>query len=180
MILVCGENSSGKSFFAEKLVSRTCGKRYYIATLQPAREYDDLRIEKHRRQREKLDFETLELPFGFENAEFEEGSVILLEDASNLLGNLIFGKKQGIVRALEEIESLKHRCKTLFIVSISDLSGDGYEGETLDYVNQMNSMNSILEERCDAVIKMEKGNAVIKKGEKLLYDEGFLDSSVNL
>ena len=102
MILVCGENSSGKSLFAEKLVSRTEGKRYYIATLQPAGDFDQSRIEKHRRQREKLDFETLELPFGFQEAEFEEGSVILLEDASNLLGNLIFGKKQGIDRALFE------------------------------------------------------------------------------
>lgn len=180
MILVCGENSSGKSLFAEKLVSRTKGKRYYIATLQPAGEIDHARIEKHRRQRESLGFETLELPFGFGGVDFENDCVVLLEDVANLLGNLIFGRQQGITQAMEEIKALKNKCRILFLVSIYGLSGEGYEGETLSYVNQLNEINSLLFEGCDAVVKMEKGKALLKKGEIDFADKSLFDSPVNI
>ena len=38
LILVAGENGSGKSRCAENIVARTTGRRYYIATMQPCSE----------------------------------------------------------------------------------------------------------------------------------------------
>ena len=180
MILICGSNSSGKSLFAEKLVSLTEGKRYYIATMINSTEENDRRIQKHIAQRASLNFETLELPYGFSDAELEKDSVVLLEDVSNLLANLIFEKKQGIHEALSEIESLKNKCKTLVLVSISGLCGDGYEGETLDYVNQLSEINSILADKSDAVIEMENRVPKIKKGDLDHAFESLFNSPVNL
>ena len=180
MILVCGSNSSGKSLFAEKLVSLTEGKRYYIATMINSSEENNRRIQKHIAQRASLNFETLELPYGFSEARFEKDSLVLLEDVSNLLANLIFVKKQGLSEALAEIESLKNKCKTLILVSISGLCGDGYEGETLDYVNQLNELNHILAQKSDAVIEMENRLPKIKKGDLGHAFESLFNSSVNL
>ena len=55
LILVCGANSSGKSLYAEELVSRTTGPRYYVATMLRNFEENHARIEKHQKQHiEKL------------------------------------------------------------------------------------------------------------------------------
>ena len=58
LILVAGANGSGKSLFAEELVEKTWGDRYYIATMAPQTEENFQRVEKHRRQREHLAFGT--------------------------------------------------------------------------------------------------------------------------
>ena len=50
LILVAGENGSGKSRCAENIVAQTTGRRYYIATMQPCSEENLRRVEKHRRQ----------------------------------------------------------------------------------------------------------------------------------
>lgn len=59
LILVAGENGSGKSRCAENIVAQTTGRRYYIATMQPCSEENLRRVEKHRRQRRDLRFTTL-------------------------------------------------------------------------------------------------------------------------
>ena len=62
-ILISGSNGSGKSLFAEQLISKMPGKRCYIATMKVQTEDNIQRIEKHRKQRQHLNFETLELPY---------------------------------------------------------------------------------------------------------------------
>ena len=89
-ILVVGSNQSGKSRFAEKLISCTEGKRYYIATMISSTEDNEFHIKKHIKQREGLGFDTHELPYGFDGLEIESDSVVLLEDVSNLWANLMF------------------------------------------------------------------------------------------
>ena len=59
---VYGENSSGKSRYAESLVAATHGPRFYIATMIPYGESGAKRVEKHRKQREDLGFTTVEDP----------------------------------------------------------------------------------------------------------------------
>ena len=90
LILISGANGSGKSRYAELLLSRTTGERYYIATMQPQTPENHQRIAKHRLQRQGLAFHTLELPCGLQNARLPQAAVVLLEDVSNLLGNLLF------------------------------------------------------------------------------------------
>ncbi len=180
LIFVRGTNSSGKSLFAEKLISLTQGKRYYIATMISSTQENHKRIEKHIAQRAGLNFETLELPYGFIDVQFEENSVVLLEDVSNLLANLMFGKKADLEAAFREISTLCEKCGTLVAVSISDLSGVGYEGETLEYINSLNTLNEMLGNMSHAVIEMENRVPVIKKGEIDFADESIFNSPVNL
>ena len=45
LIVVSGPNESGKSAFAESLMSRIPGQRYYIATMVPQTEENYRRIE---------------------------------------------------------------------------------------------------------------------------------------
>ena len=46
LIVVSGPNESGKSAFAESLMSRIPGQRYYIATMVPQTEENYRRIEQ--------------------------------------------------------------------------------------------------------------------------------------
>ena len=51
LILVLGENNSGKSKFSEEMISKIEGNRYYIATMIPATDENYDRIKKHKKQR---------------------------------------------------------------------------------------------------------------------------------
>ncbi|MBQ7895804.1 MAG: bifunctional adenosylcobinamide kinase/adenosylcobinamide-phosphate guanylyltransferase [Oscillospiraceae bacterium] len=179
-ILVLGSNQSGKSRFAEKLISCTEGKRHYIATMISSTEDNAFHIKKHIKQREGLGFETHELPYSFAGLELEADSVVLLEDVSNLLANLIFDKGLGSETVLGEINKLRENCALLVIVSIHGLSTQGYEGETAQYINALNSVNSKLLESSDTVVAMEERVPVIKKGEIDFADKSVLDSVVHI
>ncbi|MBP5743722.1 MAG: bifunctional adenosylcobinamide kinase/adenosylcobinamide-phosphate guanylyltransferase, partial [Oscillospiraceae bacterium] len=60
--LIIGGAGSGKSALAEALCCSLDGPRLYIATMSKADCESLGRIEKHRRQREDLRFDTLECP----------------------------------------------------------------------------------------------------------------------
>lgn len=179
-VFVQGQNKSGKSRFAEKLVSLTEGKRYYIATMLRSCDANELQIERHIRQRQGLNFETLELPFGFGEAEIEKDSVVLLEDVANLTANLIFEKHQPWQPIPDEVEGLREKCALLIAVSISGLDAGSYDGETARYINALNEINSTLADHADAVFVMQDGGPVLKKGDVPDALKSILDSHVNL
>ena len=168
LILVSGENNSGKSVFAEKLISECEGKRYYIATMLPKTQENYDRIEKHKKQREKLMFVTLELPYSLSEAAVESESIVLLEDVSNLLANNIFENRKDTDEILKDILCLSKRCRVLVAVTISGLSGDGYDEETAMYINSLNEINQRLYNEAEAAVMMKNGKAVFEKGES--YD----------
>ena len=68
----------------------------------------------------------------------------------------------------------------LVIVSIHGLSADGYEGETVEYINALNYVNSSLFKKSDTVFAMEKRVPVIMKGEIGFADESILDGPVHI
>lgn len=179
-VLVLGSNKSGKSRFAEQLVSLTEGKRHYIATMLRSYPANDVQIERHRKQRQGLNFETLELPFGFGDAKIEKDGVVLLEDVANLMANLIFERKQENPPVLDEVRALQERCAMLIAVSISGLDATAYDGETSDYINALNEVNSRLFDHADVVIEMENSVPVLKKGEIPGAFKSILDSHINL
>ena len=165
MILISGRNGSGKSLFAEKLAATADLPRYYIATMISQSDENDKRIEKHRRQRAGLGFTTLELPCHVGQANVSLDSLVLLEDASNLLANLVF-TEQGTVRdALDEIEALRDKCRYLIVVTISGLDGATYDGETADYIRSMEQLNGYLLELADAAVELVNGKPVMRKGD---------------
>lgn len=165
IILIAGPNGSGKSAFAESLIAGTRGERFYLATMQNRDGYNDRRIEKHRRQRAGLGFTTLEEPFTVGTAAVTPGSVVLLEDASNLLANSIFEQHGSGEAVLADILQLAGRCAALYIVAISGLSAEGYDGETASYIRAIDQLNRDLARAADTVVEMRQGQPVCVKGE---------------
>lgn len=164
LILVSGPNGSGKSRFAEALVSRTAGPRYYIATMEPQTEENRRRIERHRAQRAGLGFTTLELPWGVGDAAVGRSGVVLLEDVSNLLGNLMFRRGGDGEAAYGEICALSRRCALLVAVTISGLNVGDYAEETADYINGLNALNERLFQCAQAAAELENGVPRWRKG----------------
>ena len=90
---------------------------------------------------------------------------MLLEDVSNLLGNILLAKGGSREEALAEILALKDRCRMLVAVSISGLHADGYDAETASYICGLNDLNERLAQLADAVVSMQDGQPVWEKGD---------------
>ena len=165
LILIMGENDSGKSLFAEKLASGFQGRKYYAATMLPKTEDNYIRIEKHRKQREGHDFTTLELPFCLEDGRIGYGGIVLLEDVSNLLANNIFEKNKSADEVYDDILKLSEKCRAVIAVTISGLESPGYDGQTAEYIDRLNEINLRLYEKASEVIRMSDGKSIYEKVE---------------
>lgn len=142
--LVFGPNGSGKSLYAETLAAQTAAPLVYIATMIPQTEDNFSRIEKHRRQREGKGFLTVEEPWDIDLLSLSKESVVLLEDASNLLANGIFQHRQNASVCFQKIQTLAKNCQKLIIVSITGLTPGEYDDETNNYILQLNELNQML------------------------------------
>lgn len=138
--LVTGGSGSGKSAYAEKLVTEQYKKdsKYYIATMQVYDEEGKARIERHRQMRSGKGFTTIEQPAYIEEAltkidkweekqcvavqEEKEGKqcvaeqkekqcVALVECMSNLAANEIFQEEE--IRPYAAVERILKGIKTL-------------------------------------------------------------------
>ena len=157
LIMISGANGSGKSRYAERIVARTTGERYYIATMRPCSEENLQRIEKHREQRKDLQFTTLECPY--------QVGAVLLEDVSNLLANAMFERGGDEASVYADIEALCSRCRLLVAVTITGLRADGYDGETAAYIRALNGLNQRLYDRAAAAVAMKDGAPFAEKGD---------------
>lgn len=144
--LILGPNNSGKSLYAETMaVQNTDASLVYLATMIPQNEENDRRIEKHREQRLGKGFLTIEEPWDIHLLELPPDSVVLLEDASNLLANGIFLHHSDVMESYRRILALAEKCKCLIIVNIDGLETGDYDEETNDYIRQMDRLNRMLE-----------------------------------
>lgn len=164
LILISGPNGSGKSSFAEQLIRRIPGTRYYIATMICQNEENRLRIQKHRNQRAGLGFLTIEEPYALEQTPVASDGVVLLEDLSNLLANLMFEKHRPPEEALRDVMALAGRCKALVVVTISGLCAEEYEGETAAYILALEKLNQRLFSMSDGAFELCGGVPVCRKG----------------
>ena len=165
LILIAGENSSGKSEFAEELLFKVTGRKYYIATMIPAAEENEARIRKHRERRKDMGFTDFEKGTFIRDLPIEAGSYVLLEDVSNLLVNDIFIEHAGLEEALDDILGVAKKCGVCIAVTISRFDWEGSDEGTKDYIRQMGELNARLEECADICIYMDNGRPVVKKGE---------------
>lgn len=165
LVLITGANSSGKSLFAEQLISRTRGERCYIATMIPRTEDNRRRIEKHRVQRCGLGFTTLELPYEVGNAPVGPKSAVLLEDVSNLLANGFFERGRSWEDVFQDILALEARCGLLVAVTISGLDPADYDGETADYAAALRLLNGALVQAASHGVRMRDGMPELEKGD---------------
>jgi len=163
MFLISGGNGSGKSVYAEKLAATIDLPRYYIATMVSQNEENEARIEKHRRQRAGLGFHTIECPCYVSRTKVPTNALVLLEDASNLLANMVFMEHGSKENALGEILRVRDQCSQLIVVTISGMPEDEYDGETAEYIRAMNWLNQQLFLEADVAVEMVDGQPVSRK-----------------
>ena len=145
--LILGPNNSGKSLYAENLAIQNIGSPLiYLATMIPQTEENKQRIKKHIQQRDGKGFLTIEEPWNIHTLDIPHDSVVLLEDASNLLANGIFVHHSNAIECLKRIKLLANNCKKLIIVSIGGLEEGNFDEETNNYISQLNLLNHSLTE----------------------------------
>lgn len=154
LTLVIGPNNSGKSAYAESIIANLKStKRYYIATMIPYGEEGLARVKKHLKMRENLGMETMEDPYLDKADTIEPGADVLLEDVSNLVANRLFEKGAETCETIvQEIRTLCDKTANLVIVSIGGIMAEGYDEETVCYINMLNQINEELSQLADKVI----------------------------
>ena len=164
--LIIGGAGSGKSALAEALCCRLEGPRLYIATMQAADGESMKRIEKHRRQREGLLFDTLECPYSLDRAEIPQGANALLEDLSNLLANELFSREGGGTDAVRRgLQKACERCANLTVVTNEVFSGGTDYGEgTRQFLQELAALNRELAAKADLVAEAVCGLPNVLKG----------------
>lgn len=172
-ILVQGRNKSGKSVYAEELAANLAkkagGELVYLATMIPYGDGEEGAscIARHRQQREKYGFTTVELPFKAADAHLPENPTALLEDVSNLLANNLFDERGqgGADEVVADVLSLARRCRNLVAVIISGLEpGLQFDEPTNGYIRGLNEANEKLFEAADIVIEMRERKLHVLKG----------------
>lgn len=164
IVLISGKNSSGKSVFAEDLITSLSRSPVYVATMICSSEDNERRILKHQLRRKDMGFRDVEEPLDLRHVPVRREDSVLLEDLSNLLANVVFQGKGDGSAVLGQIKDLAKRCSRLFIVTISGLDPAPYDGETAGYINELNRLNSDLEELSEVHVEMADGRPVYLKG----------------
>jgi len=171
--LVVGGAASGKSAFAEGLVTKWRGKPLsYIATLMPYDGEDDRRIARHRDLRAGKGFTTLEWYTGLAGLAVPARGAALLECLGNLAANEIFAPQGAGENALDAVVggvfSLAEQYEDLVVVT-NDVFADGcvYPKETRRYLEVLAAANAALARRFDRVYEVVCGIPVTIKGEEL-------------
>ena len=191
--LVTGGSGSGKSAYAESLLSSCEGIRYYIATMQIYDAEGEKKVERHRKLRAGKGFLTIESPMnvgkirfacdgGSEQAQYRqeaerkvqgspEKKSALLECMSNLTANEMFTKdgmkseEEVVEKIVSEIQTLSQKLDNLVIVT-NNVFEDGviYDAGTMEYLRALGRINAALARLADRVAEVVVGIPVELKG----------------
>lgn len=180
--LVYGGSGSGKSSFAEKILSELPEeKKYYIATMKVRPDDADAqkKIARHKQMRAGKGFLTIERPVNLDEITLSAGdgagvgstvegstSSALLECMSNLCANEMFDTEDGVPKSPEEvsgkiisgINNLAKLFENLVIVT-NNIFEDGieYDETTRAYINTLSNINCKLAAMADKVYEVVAG-----------------------
>lgn len=173
--MITGGSGSGKSTFAESLLTKSLAKeKYYLATMQVYGDEGRSKVERHRKLRGGKGFITVEQPFDIEDALSSIASTesaVLVECMSNLVANEMF-KEAGIVerqevvnKVISEMKKLAAGVKELIIVT-NNVFEDGitYEMSTKEYIKALGTINVELADMSDEAYEVVVGIPVLLKG----------------
>lgn len=191
--LVTGGSGSGKSAYAESLLSSCEGMRYYIATMQIYDAEGEKKVERHRKLRAGKGFLTIESPINVGKIQFacagkaeqaqyrqeterkvqgsSEKKSALLECMSNLTANEMFTKdgmkseEEVVEKIVSEIQTLSQKLDNLVIVT-NNVFEDGviYDAGTMEYLKALGRINAALARLADRVAEVVVGIPVELKG----------------
>ena len=165
--LIIGGSGSGKSAYAEKLVKQISeNNRVYIATMRVWDHESEIRVARHRAQRNKLGFETIECPIKLDGVEITEDATVLLEDIPNLVANEMFDENGDVCRIIPGLRKLAGSCKNLVMVT-GNIFADGgdYDSETQKYMRLLSEVNAAAAVLSDCGIEVVYTIPVPFKGE---------------
>lgn len=167
LTLITGGSKCGKSAIAEDILSRTKGRKIYIAAMMPFGEEAERTIERHRRLRSGKGFETVEKYTDIHDLELPDGCGILIECACNLLANEMFskGEENAAEKIMKGLDKLSKNASELILVT-SQIGDDGmdYPDETEEYIRQLGLLNAAAAQKADRVIEAVYGIPVLLKG----------------
>mgnify|MGYP002770487092 FL=1 len=188
-----GGSGSGKSAYAESLLSSCEGIRYYIATMQIYDAEGEKKVERHRKLRAGKRFLTIESPMNVGKIEFacageaeqaqyrqeaerkvqgsSEKKSALLECMSNLTANEMFTKdgiksaEEVVGKIVSEMQILSQKLDNLVIVT-NNVFEDGviYDAGTMEYLKALGRINAALARLADRVAEVVVGIPVELKG----------------
>ena len=191
--LVTGGSGSGKSAYAESLLSSCEGIRYYIATMQIYDAEGEKKVERHRKLRAGKGFLTIESPINVGKIQFacagkaeqaqyrqeaerkvqgsSEKKSALLECMSNLTANEMFTKdgmkseEEVVEKIVSEMQTLSQKLDNLVIVT-NNVFEDGviYDAGTMEYLKALGRINTALARLADRVAEVVVGIPVELKG----------------
>lgn len=169
MLYVTGGSGSGKSAFAEGLITaQPQGKRCYIATMEVWDGEGQQRVDRHRAQRQDKGFTTFECP---KVCPIDQaiGGAVLVEDVTNLVMNQWFGVDE--TTAVEQVKqwlfALEQRCELLVLVG-NDLTADGghYDQDMTAFLQALGQLSCQLAAQSDGVYQVVAGVALAVKKRK--------------
>ena len=168
LTIVTGGSASGKSEFAESLVTAVENKnRVYIATMQVYDAEGEKRVARHRAMRAKKGFDTIESPTGLAEADIPAGCTALLECMSNLCANECFdvGFEGVTERIMSGVERLCATAGDVVIVT-NEVFNDGvdYPELTEQYLAVLDEMNRRISAMADRVYEVVCGIPIMWKG----------------
>ena len=165
--LIIGGSGSGKSAYAEKLVKQISqNNRVYIATMRVWDHESEIRVARHRAQRNELGFETIECPIKLDGVEITEDATVLLEDIPNLVANEMFDENGDVCRIIPTLGKLARSCKNLIMVTGNVFADGGeYAPETQKYMRLLSEVNAAAAELADCGVEVVYTIPVPFKGE---------------
>lgn len=166
MILVLGGSGSGKSEYAENLLSDIRENKFYIAAMKPFGSEGLKRVSKHKMLREGKCFTTLEQSEDIEESlkAMNKDSSALIECISNLTANEMF-KEEKIIssdivadKILKGIFKIDREIARLVIVT-NNVYEDGilYDETTRAYMQALSDINIQLAGKAERVIEVVAG-----------------------
>jgi adenosylcobinamide kinase/adenosylcobinamide-phosphate guanylyltransferase len=172
-IFISGGCKNGKSYYAQslaKLQAEAGRPLYYVATMKPADEEDQVRIRRHQKEREGWGFETIEQSGNISGMAADFSGSFLFDSVTALLSNEMFRRdgtidREAHLRIAEELVQLAEKSGN--IVFVSDyLYSDAvkYDELTELYRKGLAWIDRSLAKKCDVVIEVTFGNVRVWKG----------------
>ena len=179
-MFISGGSKSGKSMHAQllaKKMRKPDKPLYYLATMIPADDEDQSRIERHRSEREGWGFITVEagndLPLAIRNC--DNSGVFLLDSITALLANEMFTKEghfqeSACKKVTDDLTGIICKVDNLAIVSDS-INSDAfiYDSLTETFRRSLAEISRIVARICDVVIEVSAGIPIIHKGGELYH-----------
>lgn len=176
IVYVSGGCKNGKSSIAEKIsysLKEDNNPFYYIATMCPCDNEDIKRIEKHKKDRQHLFFETIEIQRNIKNLEniCDLRGTFLIDSVTALLANEMFINESIINNAYEKVteDLLYIISKMKNVVLVSDyIFSDSilYDNITNQYKKGLAFIDKNCAKKSDILIEVCYNNIIIHKGKE--------------